>query len=162
VQSMAEFVKQGQRIVETQQRRFAFSEIIVVDDDRSNRLVQGFLVAVAARPGARPLAGAGEIVVQKQACMDAGTVANLPDTDIRMIDRQVVALGEGNAEQAPGSVERGLNHIVEDEVRLYFGLVEVVFGLPDLLGVVAPIPRLACSARKATISQMSGVLSLEP
>src|SRR6516165_12139237 len=74
--------------------------------------------------------------------MAAGTVADLPDAYIGMIDRQVAALGESDAEQAPGGIEGSLHHIVEDEVRLYFGLVEVVLGLPDLLGVVAPIPRL--------------------
>src|SRR5215471_6788431 len=74
--------------------------------------------------------------------MAAGTVADLPDAHIRMIDRQVAVLGESDAKQAPGGVESGSHHIVEDEVRFYFGLVEVVLGLPDLLGIVAPIPRL--------------------
>jgi hypothetical protein len=47
--------------------------------------------------------------VQEKADMAAGFVANLPDPDIGMIDREIVALGEGQAEQPAGSVERRLH-----------------------------------------------------
>ena len=72
--------------------------------------------------------------------MAALAVPHLPNLDIGMIDRQVGAGGKAQPEQAAGAVERRLHHVVEDEVRLHLGLVEIVSSLPDLLGVVAPIP----------------------
>ena len=57
-----------------------------------------------------------------------------------MPDRDVLALGEGDAEQARGAVEGGLDHVVERQIRLDRGVVEIGFGLPQLLGVVAPVP----------------------
>ena len=142
VQPVAEFVKQGLGVVEAEQSRLALGEIVVVDDDRRHRAVEVLLIAVAARPGAGMLAGTGEIVVQKEADMGAGLVAHLPDPDIGMVDRQVRAGGKGQAEQTPGGVERRRDHVVEDEVGLHLGLVEIVSGAADLLGVVAPVPWL--------------------
>ena len=78
--------------------------------------------------------------MQEHADMITGIVADLPDPYIRMIDSNVTALGEGDAEQPTGGVECCLHHIVEDEVWLHLSLVEIVLGLPDFLGIVAPVP----------------------
>ena len=58
-----------------------------------------------------------------------------------MPDRNVPPLGEGNAEQAGGAVEGGLDHVIERQIRLDRGVVEIGAALPELLGVVAPVPR---------------------
>src|SRR6202035_4397644 len=105
-------------------------------------LVRIFLIAVPSRPGARLLAGPGEIVVQENAYMTAGFVANLPDPDIGMIDREIGALGESQAEQPARGIECRPHHVVEHEIRLVVRLVEVVPGFPDLLRVVPPVPGL--------------------
>src|SRR6202007_212274 len=72
--------------------------------------------------------------------MGARQIANLPYSHIRMIDRYIGALYKAEAEQAARSVERRPYHVVEDEIRLHLGLVEVVSGLTDFLGVIAPVP----------------------
>ena len=86
MQPVAEFVKQGLGVVEAQKGGCASGEIVVVDDDRGYRAVQGFLVAVTARPGAGLLARPGEIVVQEDAEMIAGAVTHLPCPHIGVVD----------------------------------------------------------------------------
>src|SRR6266852_5579592 len=108
-------MKQCLGIVETQQGRLAPSEIppgeiVVVDDDRGDGIVERLLIAVAAHPRARSFAGAGKIVVQKDADMLAGAVADLPDPYIGVVDGYTGALGEADAKQAAGRVERRLHH----------------------------------------------------
>ena len=56
-----------------------------------------------------------------------------------MVDRHVVHLGEGEAEQPAGGVEGRLDHLLELQVRLQLGLVEIEEPLPHLLGVVPPV-----------------------
>ena len=74
--------------------------------------------------------------------MGALPVAHFPHAHIGVVGRQVRAGGEGEAEQPPRGVERRLDHVVEREIGLHLGLVEIVAGAADLLGVVAPVPRL--------------------
>ena len=54
---------------------------------------------------------------------------------------------EAQAEQAPGAVERRLDHALEREVGLDLGLVEVVAHLAHLLGVDSASPRARSSPR---------------
>ena len=58
-----------------------------------------------------------------------------------MPDRDVLALGEGDPEQAGGAVEGGLDHVVEHQIGLDRGVVEIGAALAQDLGVVAPVPR---------------------
>ena len=58
-----------------------------------------------------------------------------------MPDRDVFPLREGNPEQAGGAVEGGLDHVVEDQIGLDRGVVEIGAALAQDLGVVAPVPR---------------------
>ena len=57
-----------------------------------------------------------------------------------MPDRDIPALGEADAEQAGGAVESRLDHVVEREIGLDRGVVEIGPALPQLFGVVAPVP----------------------
>ena len=42
-----------------------------------------------------------------------------------MPDRDVLALGESNPEQPGGAVEGGVDHVVEHQIRLDRGVVEL-------------------------------------
>src|SRR6516164_2435416 len=141
MQSVAEFVEQRPGVVKAQEGGLALYKIVVVDDDRCHCTFRAFLIAVAAGPCPRLLARTGEVVVKKQPDMSARRVANLPHSDIRMVDRDVLTLDEGEAKQAAGGIERSADHVVEHEIWLELGLVEIVLGLTDFLGVVAPVPR---------------------
>ena len=58
-----------------------------------------------------------------------------------MPGRDILALGEGEAEQPVGAVEASVDHVVEREIGLDGGVVEIGPDLPQLLGVIAPVPR---------------------
>ncbi len=62
--------------------------------------------------------------------------------DIGMVDGNVVAAPEGDAEELGRHVEGGLNDPVELEVGLQRRLVDGIAALAHLLGIVAPVPRL--------------------
>src|ERR1700686_3613472 len=83
------------------------------------------------------LRGAGEGVALEKRLVPAGGILHLPDPDGRMPDRNILALAEGDAEQAGGAVEGGVDHVVEHQIRLDRGVVEIGAALPQLFGVVA-------------------------
>ncbi len=142
---MAELVEQRAGVVERQQRRLAVGaavEVQHVDDNRPLGAAETALAAEGAHPGAGAFGGAGEVVAEEDADVGAGRVRHLEGAHVRVVARQVVALGEGEAEQAAGRVEGGLDHAVELQVGLDLSFVEVVLGLAHLLGVVAPVPGL--------------------
>ena len=68
-------------------------------------------------------------------------IPDLPDPDVRMPDRDILALGEAEAEQPVRAVEGGVDHVVEHEIGLDRGVVEIGAALPQFFGVVAPVPR---------------------
>ena len=74
--------------------------------------------------------------------MTARVIGNLPHLHIGMIDGEIPALGEGQAEEPTGRVKRCLHDVGEHKIGFHFRFVEVVLGLPDLLGVIPPVPRL--------------------
>src|SRR3954468_13260770 len=80
------------------------------------------------------------IVAVEQRLVLAVAIPDLPDPDVRMPDGNILALREGDAEQARCAVERGCDHIVEREVRLYRGVVEIGAVEAELFGVEAPVP----------------------
>ena len=102
--------------------------------------VELLLVAQRGHPGAGALRGPGEVVAIEQRLVPPGAVLDLPDPHVRMPDRNILALGEGEAEQAGGAVEGGLDHVIEREIGLDRGVVEIGAALPQLFGVVAPVP----------------------
>jgi len=73
-----------------------------------------------------------------------------------MPDRDIGALGESDAEQAGGAVEGGLDHVVEHQIGLDRGVVEIGAALPELLGVVAPVP-----GREGEIAALLGDQTLQ-
>lgn len=63
------------------------------------------------------------------------------DGDVRLIDRDVGAAGEGQAIEPVGGIEDAIfQHAVQLEIGFYLILVEVVFRLADLRGVMVPVP----------------------
>ena len=143
VQAVAEFVEQRARVVRRQQRGLALGalgEIADIDDQRRDRAIELLLVAQRGHPGAGALRGPGEVVAIEQRLVAAARVLDLPDPDVGMPDRDILALGKGDAEQPVRAVEGGLDHVVEREIRLDRGIVEIGAALPQLFGVVAPVP----------------------
>ena len=57
-----------------------------------------------------------------------------------MPDRDVLALGEGHAEQPGRHIKGRIDHVIEREIRLDRRIVEVGAALAQLFGVVAPVP----------------------
>ena len=108
---------------------------------RRDLAVELLLVAQRGHPGAGALRGPREVIAVEQRLVLAVGVLDLPDPDVRMPDRDVLALREGNPEQAGGAVEGGIDHVVEDEIGLDRGVVEIGAALAQDLGVVAPVPR---------------------
>ena len=74
-------------------------------------------------------------------------VLHLEAAGFRVVERQVGALGEGEAIELASHPEGTLQHAVEGEVGAHDGIVERVFLGAQLLGIVAPIPRLQLGAR---------------
>src|ERR1700733_5323266 len=73
-------------------------------------------IAQRGHPGPRALRGPCEIVAVEQRLVLAAGILDLPDPDVRMPDRNIGALREGDPEQAGGAVERGLDHVVERQI----------------------------------------------
>src|SRR6478609_659664 len=80
------------------------------------------------------------VIAVEQRLVLAVAIPDLPDPDVRMPDRDVPALFEGDAEQAGGAVEGGLDHVVEHQIWLDRSVVEIGTALPQLFGVIAPVP----------------------
>ncbi len=143
VQRVAELVEEGARVVEAEERRIAragFGKIHHVHDDRPDVAVELLLAAKTAHPGAAPLRGPGEIVAEKEADVAAVPVRHVPGADVRMVERHVVALGEGEAEQVLRRMEGRRDDVVEREIRLDLAFVEIELGLAAFFGVIAPVP----------------------
>src|SRR5258707_11313018 len=108
---MAEFMEQRAGIVRREQRRLAvrsFREIADIEHQGRDLAVEFLLVAQRGHPGAGTLRGPGEIVAIEQRLVLAGGVLDLPDPDVRMPDRDILALRESDPEQAGGAVEGGV------------------------------------------------------
>ncbi len=74
--------------------------------------------------------------------------AHLPHAHVGVVDRDVAARREGEAEQLARDPEHRLAQALELQVGLHLVLVEVVLRLAHLLGVVAVVPRLDADARR--------------
>ena len=85
---------------------------------------------------------------------------DLVDADVGVVDDDVVARDERNAEQARRAVEGRLDHSLEREVGLDRGLVEVEAHLAHFLGVEAPVPGLDRGAFAARFRQRGERLAL--
>ena len=149
MQGVAELVEQGLGVVQRDEERLALrglDEVVVVGADDVRLLaVQVGVAPVGGRPGARPLARAGEVVGIEDADVAAGlAVGDLEGLHVRMEDRNGPRrqLGELEAIEAVGHVEGAALHRGQLEVGLQVVLIEVVAGFADLLEVVQVIPRL--------------------
>ncbi len=142
VQRMAELVEQRAGVVEGEQRRLAggrLSEIADVEDDRPDIADQLFLVAQRGHPGAGMLGAARVVIADEQRDVLAVGVLHVPGARVLVIERHVGGR-EGQAEQPARGFERSIDDLVELEVGLDLGLVQIELGLAALLGVIAPVP----------------------
>ena len=143
-----------------EQRRLAgrgLGEVGDVVDDRQ-RAQQLGLVDEVAHPGAAVLVVALEVVaVEKRQRLAVG-VEHFEHAHVRVVDRNVLALLEGDAVELVGGVEHAvLQHVVQLEVGLDLRFVEIVLGLADLLGVEVPVPRLELEAALLRVDQRLNV-----
>ena len=144
VQPVTKFVEQRAGIVDAQKRWLAgraLHEIQHIDDDRFHLAVEPLLIAVARHPCAGAFRRPPEIVAHEQPHGAPVTPERLPHTHLRVINGEVGALLEGEAEQTPRGIEGGFDHAVQLEIGLDLVLVEVMLSLADLLGIIAPVPR---------------------
>ena len=73
---------------------------------------------------------------------------DLERADIRLVHRQILALGERDpVELVRGEEHAVVEHAVELEVRLYLGVIELVLRRAHLLRIEVPVPRLELERR---------------
>src|ERR1700694_16364 len=134
---------------EGDQGGFAFDRLGQVSDvvyDRGGPQQAG-LADEFGHPGSAVLVVTLEVVTVEDCEMLAVGVEDLEDTHIRLVDRDVVSLFEREPIKLIGSIENTiLQHVVEFEVGLYLGIIEIVTSFADLLGVKVPVPRLEFEA----------------
>ena len=145
VQGVAELVEHRGDVVEADQRGLAGGGLRqigdVVDDGQCAEQLR--LIDEVAHPGAAVLVVALEVVAVEERERLAVGVEDFEDAHVGLIDRHVVALLESDAVELVGGVEDAvLQDVVEFEVWLDLGFVEVVLRLADLLGVEIPVPGL--------------------
>ena len=128
---MAELVEQRAGVVERQQSRLAgrrFGEIAHIENDRADVADQLLLVAQRGHPGAAVLGAPGKIIADEQTDMAALRILHLEGAGVWVIERDSHGR-EAEAEQAARGLEGGFRHLVELEIRLDLGLVQIVFRL---------------------------------
>ena len=145
---MAELVEERARVVQAQERgraRAALGEVVVVQDDRHLCGAVGrvaVLPAQVAHPRAAALGGPREVVLQEDALQAAVAVEDLVGLHIGVVDRDVGAGLETQAEEPFGAIEGGCDHAAKLEVRLDLGIVHRVARTAHLLCPETPVPRL--------------------
>src|SRR5256885_353862 len=80
---------------------------------RGGLVVERLLVGQRGHLGAGLLGGPCEVVAVKERLVVTDADFRLPDADDGVPELVILALGEGDAEQAGGAVEGGLDHVVE-------------------------------------------------
>ncbi len=155
--AMAEFVKQRIGIIEADQRRRlarALGEIIVVGCQRIGAPAQPFLRAICRHPCARTLAVAGEIIKIEDADIGIGLeIVDLEGAHIGIEHGQAAGVfAKAQIIELPRGPEHAIDQLVELEIGLHLGLVQIIFRLAHLFSVKAIVPRLdgeACAAALA-------------
>ena len=143
MQCVAELVEEGDDLVEGKEGGAACDGLRNVGDvvDDRQGLKQARLVNERRHPGTAVLVVALEGIEVEEGEGLVVHVGELEDADGGMIDGDVVALAEGDAEELSGGEEDALlKDGVELEVRFQRFFVERVAGLANLLGVELPVP----------------------
>jgi hypothetical protein len=81
-----------------------------------------------------------EIIADEQAEMGTAFILHLPGTGVGVIERNVDR-HETETEQPARGLKRSLDHLVELEIGLDFGLIQIELRFTQLLGVIAPVVR---------------------
>ena len=129
-------------VVDVEQGRFAFAafgEIHHVDDNGADILVHPLLRAEGGVPGPAALGAPGEVVAEEEGDRAPVRVGHLEGPHVRVVHRNVMALGEGEAEQAVRRVEGGRDDIVERKMRPHVRFLESEARAAQLFGIKSPI-----------------------
>ena len=163
VQCVAELVEHRDDVVEADERRLTgrrLRQVADVVDDRPCA-EQLRLTDEVRHPGAAVLVVALEVVAIKERERLAVGVDHIEYAHVGLIDRDVLALLEGDAVELVRRIEHAvLEHVVELEVRLDLRIVQVVLRLANLLGVKIPVPRLEREAAVLSVDDRLDVLAL--
>ncbi len=150
VKAVTELMEQGSGVIVAQQSRLALGKVVIVDNNRDYVLSVSRCVAalttVLRHPSTSLLERASEVIVEEDSddLVFALSIrlSHLVHLHIRVVGRDVRAKSKLETEQLVGAVEHGLDHALQAEVGLHLRLVQVVARLTDLLGHIAPVPRL--------------------
>ena len=144
VQRVAELVEHRGDVGDADQRRLAggrLGEVCHVEDHRLGSNERA-LVDKCIHPRAAALVRAREVVGIEESERLAVGIEDFEHPHVGVVDRNVVALFEGEAVQPVRSVEDSvLPDAVQLEVLLHLAFVERVLRLAQLFRVVLPIPR---------------------
>ena len=116
---MAKFVEQGDHIIPRDKRWLTFSRFLIVADVVDHRPRPGFmgLLDKVAHPRPAAFGVAGEEVTVKERHPFSVVIENLPDSHIRVVDRDILALGKRNAEKPGRRPEDAVGqHPVESKI----------------------------------------------
>src|SRR4051812_24687366 len=123
-----------------------FAEIRDVKNHRT-RAEQFGLADKHFHPGAAVLVISLEVVAIPECHRLAIGIEYFEYANIRMVNRNVFPLLEcDSVELCSGVKHTILQDVVQFEVRFHLGLIEIVAGLADLLGIEIPIPWLQFEA----------------
>ena len=157
VQCMAELVKHRRHVSEREERGLACSrlcEVLRIRDHRF-RAEESALADEAARPRAAGFVRPGEKVrVEKRQRFAVG-IEHIEHAHVGLVDGDVVPLLECDAVELRGGEEDAVfQNVIQLEVRPYLPFVEVELGLPYLLRVELPVPRLEREAAFLRVDEL--------
>ena len=143
---MTELVKEGVDLVERNQRRRVAGragEIADVEHDRPHvHTIPDPLASDAAAPCAAAFSRPRIIIGHEDAEVAAIDIGDLVGPNLGVVGGNALDLGELDSIELVGNVKGAVDDIVDHEVLPHLLLVDVVPRPADLLGVVAPVPRL--------------------
>ena len=163
VQRMAKLMKHRDYIIEADESRLTGGGLRqvgdVVDD---GEIAQEFRrTDEQGHPCTAILVVALEIIAIKQRQGFAVDVGDFEDAHVGLIYRDVLALFEADSIQLSRRMEHAvLEHVVQLEVRLDLGVIEIILCLAHLFAVEIPIPRLQREATLLCVDHGLNVLGL--
>ncbi|MNB78907.1 hypothetical protein D3C75_256200 [compost metagenome] len=147
VQTVAEFVEQGDHFVVGKQRRFAAHRTVKVTGQVGDRLLQrtvGFthLADTVVHPGAATFVFSGVQIEIEAAAQFVFLVIQLEETHLRVPHVDVVTLFGGDAIDAFDHFKQAVNGFVFREIRAQLLVADAVEMLLLFFAVVRNVPRL--------------------
>ncbi len=145
VQGMTKLMEQRDHVIPGNERGSACGRFLIVADVIDNRpgSLQCRLLHEITHPRPAAFAVTGVEVAVEERHAGAVSINDLPDADVRMVNRQIKPLDEAQAEQLAGGPEYAVNQYgVEGKVGFDLCLIKSEFLPAHLLGIPRPVPGL--------------------